>query len=840
MALVKITNFGGISPKVPPRYLADTQAQVALDCAVFSGALFPFPDVGATAATLTKVGVPQTIYRFGQSTPSDSEYWFHWTTDVDVARSQIAGDTSEWTFYTDGVQPKATYAALALSGSGYPSVSRPLGLPAPTTALATAVADTAAMATILASDIAVLENGFKVGVSLDGTTWSDVTVVTGGLTATAIAAQLTVLTDIDAAVSGGNINVTRTGTDALMPFKVRTQTGTKLDTEGTFTYNSSLDKSDSGEADTYAYVIIEDAEIGSVSNGDVLTVRTTAGVQKTYTATGPFANAAACAAALTSAGVTATAYGSCVVLTPGSAGGGVTDFIEYERMSGSTQAKLQKVSGSEDPMQATVILTAADMALLSDNYIAFTINAEEEKKLPVPASSNINVLTQLQLYGMKVTYFGSSSQIAVVKTELAGTFASLRIRAGDYATVNSYNERNSGAGTDTAETRVYTYTNVSKEAGFEFESAPCTQTPLSVDVNVNQKVTLTGFSPVPSGYVTTHRRIYRSTTGAFLFVAEIAATDTSYTDSKTADDLGEEIPSLTWDMPPATLRGLINLPGGVMAGFVGRDVYFCDPYHPHAWPAQYQQSLDYPVVGLGRMDTTLAVLTTGTPYFIQGGHPDSMTVVKSDLEQSCASKRSIVSTNGAVLYASPDGLVMLSSNGSKIVTEQYFTRAQWQSFFKPDSIHAYQHDLKYIGFYDNGTTQGSFVYDLTSGALITTSIYATAGYNDLQVDKLFVVDETLAVKPWFEGAGKSFVWRSKKFTFPKPLSMACAQLEAEAYPVTVKFYVDNTLAYTHVVADRTPFRLAAVSGRDWEVQIEGSAEVFGFAMAQNMMELSDV
>jgi hypothetical protein len=838
MAIVKISNFGGISPKVPPRYLADTQAQVALDCAVFSGALFPFPNVGSTAATLTKVGTPKTIYRFGQSAPSDSEYWFHWTTDVDVARSQIAGDTSEWTFYTDGVQPKATYAALALSGSGYPSVSRPLGLPAPTTALATAVADTAAMATILSSDIAVLESGFKVGVSLDGSTWTDVTVTT--LTATAIAAQLTVLTDIDAAASGGNINVTRTGTDALVAFKVRSQTGTKLDTEGTFTYNSSLDKSDSGEADTYAYAIIDDDEIGSVSSGDVITVRTTAGVQKTYTATGSFASATACAAALTSAGVTATAYGSCVMLTPGSAGGGTSDFIEYKRMTGATESKLVTGNGSESAMQAMVIITTADLALLSDNYIAFTVNSEAEKKLPVPANSSINVLTTLQMYGMQVTLFGQSSPIAVVKTELAGTFAALRIRAGDYATVNEYTERNSGAGTDTAETRVYTYTNVSKEAGFEFESAPCTQTPLSVDVNVNQKVTLTGFSPVPSGYVTTHRRIYRSTTGTFLFVAEIAATDTSYTDSKTAEDLGEEIPSLTWNMPPATLRGLINMPGGVMAGFSGRDVYFCDPYHPHAWPAQYQQTLDFPVVGLGRMDTTLAVLTTGTPYLIQGGHPDSMTVVKSDLEQSCASKRSIVSTNGAVLYASPDGLVMLSSNGSKIVTEQYFTRAQWQSFFKPDSIHAYQHDLKYIGFYDNGTTQGSFVYDLTSGALITTSIYATAGYNDLQVDKLFVVGTDRAIKPWFEGAGRSYVWRSKKFTFPKPLSMACAQLEAETYPVTVKFYVDNALAYTHVAADRTPFRLAAVSGRDWEVQLEGSAEVFGFAMAQNMMELSDV
>jgi hypothetical protein len=363
---------------------------------------------------------------------------------------------------------------------------------------------------------------------------------------------------------------------------------------------------------------------------------------------------------------------------------------------------------------------------------------------------------------------------------------------------------------------------------------------MDIDVVAEQPVTVGDFATIPSNYNVTHRRIYRSTAGSFLFVAEITSATTSYEDTKLAEDLGEEVPSLTWLQPPAELKGLINMPNGMMAGFKGRDVYFCDPYHPHAWPAQYQQSLDYPVVGLGRMDTTLAVLTTGSPYIIQGSHPDSMTVVKSDLEQSCVSKRSIVGFNGAVIYASPDGLVMLSTSGSKVITEQYFIRAQWQALFKPDSIHAYQHDLKYVGFYDNGVTQGGFIYDTTSGVFTLHDIYATAGYNDLQNDKLFVTSADKTVKPWLEGTAKSFTWKSKKFTFPKPLSMACAQLEAEAYPVTVKFYVDGTLAYTHTAADRSPFRLAAVSGRDWEVQVEGDAEVFGFAMAQNMMELSDV
>lgn len=541
MALVQIKTFGGISPKVSPRLLQDNQAQVATNCAVFSGTIIPLPGVSSTLTTLSKVGTPKTIYRFGQDVISDVNYWFHWTSDVDVARSQIAGDTSEWTFYTDGVQPKATYSALALSGTGtdYPVVSRPLGLPAPTSA-------------------------------------------------------------------------------------------------------------------------------------------------------------------------------------------------------------------------CTVSAGAA------------------------PSGS-----------------------------------------------------------TATPETRVYAYTMVSKESGYEFESAPAAAS-VGVDVVPEQPVTIGGFAAIPSGYNVTHRRIYRSTAGTFLFVAEITSATTSYEDTKLAEDLGEEVPSLTWLQPPAELKGLINMPNGMMAGFKGRDVYFCDPYHPHAWPAQYQQSLDYPVVGLGRMDTTLAVLTTGSPYIIQGSHPDSMTVVKSDLEQSCVSKRSIVSFNGSVIYASPDGLVMLSSSGSKVITEQYFIRSQWQAFFKPESIHAYQHDLKYIAFYDTGTTQGGFIYDTTSGILTMHDIYATAGYNDLQNDKLFLAFADRTVKSWFDGAAKSFVWRSKKFTFPKPLSMACAQLEAEAYPVTVKFYVDGSLAYTHTVQDRVPFRLAAVSGRDWEVQIEGDTEVFGFAMSQNMMELSDV
>ena len=641
MAVIQIKSFGGISPKVPPRYLQDSQAQVATNSVVFSGALTPLQDVGATVTTLAKSGTPKTIYRFGQDTISDSQYWFHWTTDVNVCRGQISGDTSEWTFFTGDGAPKATYSSIALSGTNYPAVSRPLGLPNPDLALA--------------------------------------------VTANA---------------------VTGTGHPATV----------------------------------------------TLTAGHIAMLTTTYGLQ-----------------------------GSIV--------------------------------GNVDGDYVTVTLTAP----ITSTSVATAVNA-----LP-----NVSAV--------------ESAGAVVITTDATGESANLyvRFRTATNATYTVFSDRGYSDAPSSVETRVYAWTWVNKESGYEFESGP---SPASnpIEVYGSQTVSLTGRATVPSGYVVTHWRLYRSVSGTYLFVNELPVSQTTYTDDVMAESLGEEMPSLTWAPPPAALQGLTNLPNGVMAGFVGRDVYFCDPYHPHAWPENYVQSLDYPVVGLGRMDTTLAVLTTGTPYFMQGSHPDSMVSVKSDLEQSCSSKRSIVSTNGVVIYASPDGLVTLSPGGSKLVTEQFFTRAQWQEYFKPDSIVGYSHDLKYVGFYNNGTTSGGFIYDPTSGQFILHNIYATAGYSDLQRDKLFLAFSDRTVKPWLDGSDLNYVWKSKTFTLPQVTGFSCAQIEAEAYPVTAKFYSDGVLVHTQTVTGRTPFRLPTKPGRDWEVQLEGSSEVFSLAIAQSMQELAGV
>ena len=855
MAVFSIRSFGGIAPVVPARYLEDNQAQTAINCPVFQGSIQSLGDIGASVATLPKVGTVQCLYRYGQDAVSENNYWFHWTSDVDVCRSQIAGDVSEWTFFTGDGGPKATYNAIALTGSNFPANTRPLGLPAPSAA-PTVSADTftpaAHPALVMLTDAHVASlttaHGILISTTASGTPSYTTISLSGTITSTSVTAAINATSlAVTATEKSGSVEIKSTGTGDAAKLFVKFQTGTTPDTEGTFTLQTNPNLSASGTADNSAFIVIEDSEIGSITSGDKIFVSTNNGTHAndvTYTFSGTLTASAFATYLDTQLGtnVEATAYGSCVVLTPHNSGTGANGTITYRRKASNVVVTELTSSGSESAGPARIFVTQTDVDNLEGKYLKLTVNGVDTI-LPVSSTAYVSTFATLSSYGVGTQVYGSIDPFAVVETTAVGTSASISVRGGTYPDTAVFTEQQSVGYSDedeTLETRVYAYTYVNKESGFEFESAPSSAS-ASVDVRDGQTVSISGFAAVPSaGYLTTHKRIYRSVVGTYLFVAEITAAEASFTDDVKPESLGEVLPSLTWSEPPQTLSGLINLPNGIMSGFTGRDVYFCDPYHPHAWPENYVQTLDFPIVGLGRMDTTLAVLTKGTPYLIQGTHPSNMAVVKSDLEQACVSKKSIVSLMGGVLYAAPDGLMLLSPGGSRIVTENLFDYSQWQTFFKPESIHAYQQDNQYIAFYNNGTQSGGFIFDVRSGQFILHDMYADAGYHDLLLDKLFLAvnDSGNKVKTWGTGSNKSYTWKSKKFTMPQVMGFSCAQLEAEAYPMTVKFYADTTLVHTQTVQNRDPFRLPSKVGRDWEMQIEGAQEVFSLSIANSMSELA--
>lgn len=661
--MLSIKTFGGVAPKVNPRYLPEGGAQIATDVEAFGQSLKPLSGPGASLLTLAKSGTIQSIYRFDQDNPDETEYWFHWAADVDVCRGQIAGDTSEWTFWTgDGAYPKATYNALALAGesAAYPVGSRRLGLPAPST-------------------------------TVNGTVTQP--------TAETYAAELTLTASHLAAMTAAY--------------------GVKV----------------------------------SVDNGATFTT-----------------------CALSADGPTAA------------------------------QAK-----------------TALD------------------------ASASSLVTCAVDGTGLKVTSVNKGATVKLMARWSDATNGAVSAAGGAESLGN-------------LETRIYIYTWIANESGLIMESMP---SPPSGEMEVypGGTVSLSGFgvAPTTDGYNATGVRIYRATAGTYLLVAErtLAQIASGYTDEVAAASLGEACPSIAWDEPPAGLKGLINLPNGMMAGFVGRDVYFCEPYRPYAWPGTYTQVVDAPVVGLGRMDTTLVVLTQGAPYFMQGAGPEYVTVVKSDLEQACVSKRSIVSMGGAVLYASPDGLMMLAPGKSQILTAALFDRADWQTL-NPSSIHAYGHDSRYIAFYTKSDgTKGGFVVDLASAQMTLHTLGAGAevdilgGYTDLRNDQLYLVNANKQVVKWDGGAARTGKWRSKLFALPQITGFSCVQVEAQAwtdaagnavaaYPAgqTARVYCDGTLIHTQTLIERAPFRLPAVQGRDWELELDVKGEIFHVAIAQSMSEIA--
>jgi hypothetical protein len=264
--------------------------------------------------------------------------------------------------------------------------------------------------------------------------------------------------------------------------------------------------------------------------------------------------------------------------------------------------------------------------------------------------------------------------------------------------LNSYRYLVPGAQTTTTETRVYIYTYVTD---WGEESAPSPPSAL-VELDENDTCGVSTLAcPVVAPYgAVTRWRLYRSAstnTGAqYQFVAEIPIATLDYLDVKRQEELEETCPSLTWVEPVANMIGLVGLPNGIMAGFFGKTLCFAEPYQPYAWPAEYQLTVEFNIVGLGVFGQTLVVLTEGNPYYASGADSASMSAQKLESAQACVSKRSIASAEGAVMFASPDGICSASASGVELLTLGAYAKYDWAALGVTSSYAAFSEGVYYI------------------------------------------------------------------------------------------------------------------------------------------------
>lgn len=248
------------------------------------------------------------------------------------------------------------------------------------------------------------------------------------------------------------------------------------------------------------------------------------------------------------------------------------------------------------------------------------------------------------------------------------------------------------------ETRAYIFTYVSE---WGEESAPSPASALiEIDQNDTVNVTRAASAVAPPYGPLTHWRLYRSSTtnigAAYQLVDEIVIGTLTYNDAKLQEELQEVCPSLTWVEPPANMIGLVGLPNGIMAGFFGKTLCFSEPFHPYAWPVEYQLTIEYNGVALGVFGQTLVALTEGNPYYASGADSASMSAQKLESTQSCVSKRSAVSAEGAVIYASPDGICAAGPAGVELLTLGAYDKFDWQALGVTGSFAAFSEGVYYI------------------------------------------------------------------------------------------------------------------------------------------------
>lgn len=393
---------------------------------------------------------------------------------------------------------------------------------------------------------------------------------------------------------------------------------------------------------------------------------------------------------------------------------------------------------------------------------------------------------------------------------------------------------------------LYAYTWVT-EYGEESEPSPLG---LEKEWSPSLDVVVEGFQQPTTGRAITKQRIYKSQTSALgvtslFFIHERDASTLPFTDKAGENPMGEPLPSTDYNAPPDDLVGLKSGPNGIMAAFRGKELYFCEPYLPHAWPEKYVLKTDYKIVALAWFDSSLAILTEGSPYVAQGIAPDSMAMERIRVNYPCVSPQGVVDLGYSVAYPSNEGLILVSASSASVVTAPLFTREQWFGL-SPNTIVAGSFSGKYImGYTKLGASESELlIIDLTGSApfVSRSNQNALAMYNEVGTGELFTLRDGVDVYQW-DSPDQPYakqVWTSKPFVLPGHSTFGVLMVETPDLKPgdTIKVTItadDKTMTVTR---PNVPVRLkAGFRALQWQVKIEGNVPVTALRLASGIDDL---
>jgi hypothetical protein len=371
------------------------------------------------------------------------------------------------------------------------------------------------------------------------------------------------------------------------------------------------------------------------------------------------------------------------------------------------------------------------------------------------------------------------------------------------------------------------------------------------------------------------KRLYRTVTGAsgqttFYFVNTVATATTTYADdgSKSTDAVivnNLTLESTSWAPPPADLQGWIAMPNGFLIGFKGNNVYMSEAYRWHAWPAEYKQATETPIVGLGILGQTCVVCTQGYPATITGVKPATCSFTKATTGEPCLSRGSIVSTPDGVVYASQNGLMLVGPSGIQNVTKDLITKDEWVRSYAPQFLRAVRYQEGYLASRMPPVPEprSGFFLDPTALKVALTELSEFADVkalnNDFWSGEVFIILEGM-VQRWDPPTDDLMpvIWKSKEFQYQFEENFGAyaiywddARYSNNSYGTGVlpsnehvrfRAYANRQVVYDQVVPrNGRPVRLPSGFKSDiWQFEIRARAPVYSLHVASSVKELRNV
>lgn len=212
---------------------------------------------------------------------------------------------------------------------------------------------------------------------------------------------------------------------------------------------------------------------------------------------------------------------------------------------------------------------------------------------------------------------------------------------------------------------VYTYYNVNDGT----ESAP---SDASAELEIDSGHMVVSLPSTSNDPQVTNKRIYRvgGNLGVFTLVDTVAADTVSYEDilSDTEVD-GRTLQSENYFEAPAGLKYLSES-YAMLFGALGRTLRFTPIGKPNAWPPEYSLEFEADITGIGPVANGILVMTMSSTHLVTGTGPFALSPQQLRGDQGCIAHESIQRVaEGAVVWASLDGLCVSSGNNPKNITK---------------------------------------------------------------------------------------------------------------------------------------------------------------------------